>query len=146
MTRRRSICLGALLLAGLAIALLVPEIRYSVPGWLRGDKRYWGLPTSYWSGAIQDWHRATSTPRSASLPLLGRWFAMSDASPPSPSVLGGGREGIPVLIELLRDRDPFVKIQAVSTLASLGPAAREAAPALRQALAAAGTPPPRRRR
>ncbi len=135
MTRRRSICLGALLLAGLAVALLVPEIRYSIPGWLRGDHCYRGLPTSYWSGAIQDWHKATSTPRSPPITLLSRWFAMSDASPPAPGLLGRGREGMPVLIELLRDRDPFVKIQALSTLASLGPAAREAVPALRQALA-----------
>ncbi|HJT78157.1 MAG TPA: HEAT repeat domain-containing protein [Gemmataceae bacterium] len=144
MTRRRLFRIGGLLLVGLAIAMLFPQVRYSIPGWLRGDHRYRGLPTSYWSGAIRDWHKAlvdwskaSSTPRLPLSPLLPRWLSMPGRTrpPSSPGVLGGGRESIPVLIELLQDKDVLVRNAAAGPLASMGPMAREAVPVLRRVLA-----------
>ncbi|HJT78156.1 MAG TPA: HEAT repeat domain-containing protein [Gemmataceae bacterium] len=136
MTRRRCFRLGGLLLAGLAIALLVPQGRYAIWGWLRGDHYYRGKPTCYWSSAVRSYEEACSSPPRPLSPLLVRLLGIRPnyGRPDQPAVLGGGRESIPVLIQLLRDRDKNVRRAAARALGDLGAFCGDGVPALAAAL------------
>jgi hypothetical protein len=139
MTRRRVLRLGGLLLVGLAIALLVPRSRYAIWGWLRGDHYYRARPTCYWSSAVRSYEIDSESPSKPLIPLhpfLARLFGIrpNNERPVAPAVLGGGPETIPVLIELLRDRDVHVRRAAATAFGYLGATAEDGVPALAEAL------------
>jgi HEAT repeat protein len=56
------------------------------------------------------------------------------SGPSRPHVLDGGKEAVPVLIELVREEEPWVRILAIRSLGRIGPEAREAVPALIEVL------------
>ncbi len=136
MKRLRYICLGALLLIGLVVTLLVPETRYGIPGWLRGEQWFRGRPTCYWSAAVRSYVKARDNPPGPPFPFLARLLGIRPHYEwtAQPAVLGGGRESIPVLLQLLRDKDKNVRQAAAQSLGDLGTAGGIGVPALAAAL------------
>ena len=59
--KRRRLVLVFLLLPLLGGLLLIPQVRWPVYGWLRGEAFYQGMPTSYWRGRIQRYLEARAS-------------------------------------------------------------------------------------
>jgi hypothetical protein len=76
---------------------------------------YDGKPAGYWKAEMRKW---TAQQPGAKLP----------------PVLEGGEEAVPVLIELVKEVDLWVRVLAIRSLARIGPAARDAVPVLITAL------------
>jgi hypothetical protein len=118
----RAFLLLVVLLAG---SLLSPDARWVVWGRLRGEAFYRGRPTSYWRGHVLAWNDLGFYPPAVSLVVRRpRWWA--DYLPwrsgrPAPLVEaepfpGDDPAAIPVLMELLRDEDPEVRVGAAEAL------------------------------
>jgi hypothetical protein len=100
-----------------------------VTGWLRGEAFYQGKPTSYWSQAIWTWGNDSAAGTWLDQARVNLGFGRS-AAVPRPAVLGtqvfvttGGPyadpTALPVLVELLRDKNEFVKGQAAVAIFAL---------------------------
>jgi HEAT repeat protein len=132
-----------LLLAGLAIALLIPTSRLVLGGVFQNEPTYRGKPTRYWTHVLiepdsfeeiveilkQDPPRAAP----ALIPALG------DPDPETRLKVGQalgalGQPAVRALCEALSDPNPLVRITVARALQRIGPEAREAIPALTQAL------------
>jgi HEAT repeat protein len=103
------------LAAGLAVFLDPTQVGL---GYLKGEKFYRNRPTSYWSKALQDPAPGASTNTRKEL-------------------VDGGAAAVPVLIELLQQKDgkaAEVRRSAADALNEIGPEARAAAPVLIEAL------------
>lgn len=142
--RWRLFAAGGLLLGAAALAL-IPDARWRVVGWVRGESFYAGRPTRYWSERVAAWMHPGSdgTPadgqeRTDPLRLLDRRGEVAPpfGQPPDPAA-------VPVLRELLRDEDRQVCLFACQALARLGPQAEPAVAALANLL---GHPDVSRRR
>jgi len=118
-----------LLLTGL---LLVPQVRWPVYGWVRGEAFYQGMPTSWWNHEVRriDWDRIVISPAPilaqnsvpAWMPEPIKWLW----DPPMYGldlVLAPSREAIPVLAELMRDEDNTVRRRASLALQLIDPEA-----------------------
>src|SRR5262245_54144580 len=124
MSRRWLLRAVLLLLAVLAVALAVPDVRWPLWGWLRGESFYRGWPTSYYRHLVkrgvtlepQDTGELAPTTPALALPLEGR----PEVAPayrrlgltPRPSTVLIDRAdadgAAPVLAELLHDGDTNV--------------------------------------
>lgn len=146
MTRRLRF-LSAWLLAGVVVSgLLFPIPRAVVLGFLRGERFYQGMPTSYWSKRIREgpfpyssgeivqvdyrtWVPATSVDELKS--WLGLQHTVAAFQYP---LRENDPEAIPVLIELLKDPSSTVRMYAAETLGAFGPRAVSALPTLSELL------------
>jgi hypothetical protein len=127
--------------------LLVPGVRWRLWGTLRGESFYRGRPTSYWSREVSRCPK-TSDYRCS---LAGLWHAPrvpatrvdgvkavfglphTVTSPRFP-LRDDDPSAVPVLIDLLKDPDPGVRMYAAESLGGLGTAAAAAVPALTESL------------
>jgi hypothetical protein len=103
------LCSLGLMAGGLVVTFFVP----GGAGASRAEAWYDGHPTAYWRSEIRAWR--------------------SGRQPPPAIVSRRDTRSVPVLVELLRDPDSSMRLVAIDALASLGPDARTAIPALRKA-------------
>jgi hypothetical protein len=126
MKKRILLCLTASLAVVTVLVLRQPTPRTVLLGLLRDESFYKGRPTSYWSGAIKSWAANFYALPPAPLPPAPTWYgrlravlagltAADDALPGA----GGDPKAIPVLIELLRDKDAVVREWAAGNLAMM---------------------------
>jgi hypothetical protein len=128
---------GVVLLVTLTVAVVPLACTPALWGWLQGQAFYRGRPTAYWRDRVLAWLHPTdlstlTTPRPKMPPSAG-WLDLLFASPGVPGadpIPEGDAGAIPVLVELLRDPDAFVRLYAIGKLKALGSRAREAVPAL----------------
>jgi hypothetical protein len=80
----------------------------------RDSASFQGQATPYWRAEIKAW--------------LGRGQMVSP-----PLVAYRDPKAIPVLVDLVRDKDPAIRKAAIDALGEMGPRARDALPVLRQA-------------
>jgi len=101
---------------GMAVAVVavMVEPTHVLRGWLRGERFFAGRPSSYWSKVIRDRH-----PVGRFEDAVG-WVLGEEPKPAA----------VPMLIELLEDKDDQVRFTACHVLALNGTAARQAVPAL----------------
>jgi hypothetical protein len=111
--KKRWILWGLFGVAVAAVAIFF-EPTHKVRGWLRGEKFFADRPSSYWSKVIRD-----RRPVGGFEDAVGLGFGEE----PDPAA-------VPMLIELLEDEDDQVCFTACNALAAIGPAARQAVPAL----------------
>jgi hypothetical protein len=144
---RRRVLLSAGLLFLVFGALALPAVHWRLLGRWRGEAFFQGRPTSYWRGEIAGyvdhpisanydgpvWFRRQDP---SALDRMTGWFGGGPVGTSyfTPPLLCGLPEGLPVLIELLASPEPAARQLACRGLAALGPSARPAEPALRQAL------------
>jgi hypothetical protein len=156
---RKRLVAGFTVLAvvGLGTLSAVPEWRSDLVGFCRQESKYQGRYTNSWRQELPAWEVEASavhhegppfcrgcTQRDTLWchrpPLWREWVSkVVDLGPGNTSsvespLLSGDPAALGVLVELLRDCDPKVRRIAVQGLDALGPAARPAAPALREAL------------
>src|SRR5688572_22702384 len=105
--------LGGVLAGAAAVVFLEPS--GVVLGWVRGESFFQDRPTRYWRKALQD---KDPGGRTNTLHMLSRH----------------GAEPVPVLLELLRDPKADVRWTAATALGSIGADAKDAVPALAEAL------------
>jgi hypothetical protein len=150
MSRRVLLRAGLLLGIVLAGALALPNVRWPLWGWLRGERLYRGWPTSYyremlkrpydsrngWYFAAPDGYWGVMVPPSP-LPLESRPQVAAVYQrlglTPRPRVvfyLSEVEQVLPVLTELLRDDDAGVATGAAMILGQMDSWARPAVPAL----------------
>jgi hypothetical protein len=129
MKKRWLVRIGILLVSGCAVVLISPAGRYGLVGLLRNEPFYDHRPASYWKDQMRAWIANESKPPPAVTAWLPR-LAGTDSGPSRPRVLDGGKEAVPVLIELVEEEDVWVRTLAIRSLARIGPEAREAVPAL----------------
>ncbi|HEY1380844.1 MAG TPA: HEAT repeat domain-containing protein [Gemmataceae bacterium] len=137
MKRRRLVAVTAAV-ALVAAGFVLPPSRLVVLGVIRGESFYRGWPTCYW-------HRDLARYRELWSPLSGDWYLIRepvavedwlarvlgrDVIPTRPPILDGDPAALPVLIELLQCPDYKTRRAAATGLGAIGPAAREATPAL----------------
>jgi hypothetical protein len=122
-------------LIGMACAgvLILSPSRYFLVGLFRGEPFYEHMPASYWKAKMRVWTAKDFKPPPAPISWLLQLVG-NQAGPSRPRVLDGGREAVPVLIELVKEDDLWVRILAIRSLARIGPEAQEAVPALIAAL------------
>jgi hypothetical protein len=122
----------------LALALLLPGL----PWRLGLEHTYQGLPTSYWAGAVKRWTQRKPAPLSPITPWVDR--LLTYLGPGSrPAVLNGNPAAVPVLIDLLDQKDLAVRRAAVVACGETGP---PAAPASMRLVAILGNTPEERSR
>ena len=132
---RLLVCLALLLLVG--ASLLHPAVHWRLIGWARGEAFYRNRPTSWWAGHIrhtyvvvpsvstglEDLEQRTPTDwlamkSQSTLALVGEWLGRP---PPAfdihPPLVGGDAACLPILLDLVKHRDPEVRWVAVSGLA-----------------------------
>lgn len=111
--------LAVLVLVGVGAVFLDPTC--VVWGYLKGEPFYHNRPVTYWHKTLKD-----QDPKVQEATF--RTFKE------------GGAAGVPILVALLKEKtasgkdDPSVRLQAVTLLKELGPEARDAVPALVEAL------------
>lgn len=158
-SRRKLLVLAALTVAVPILAVVGFVYRYDMTGWVRGEAKYKSQYTGAWKAEIERWHVVGSDTR---WQLIGGSFKTTRVriwearlAPVKPSLLdrfldclgvrrytppadkrllGGDSEAIPVLLELLQDDDPQVRLVACEGLIEVGPNANSAVPALNAAL------------
>jgi hypothetical protein len=139
----RAVLLLSVVLAG---ALVVPEVRWPLWGWLRGESFYRGWPTSYYRGLVkrgvilepQDTGGLALTTPALPLPLEGRpevapAYRRLGLTPRRSTVLidrADADRAAPVLAELLHDGDTDVVANTAMLIGYLDPPARRLAPDL----------------
>jgi hypothetical protein len=129
MKKRWLVRIGILLVGGCAVVLSAPPSRYVLVGLLRNEPFYDRMPASYWKDHMRAWTAKEWKPPPAVIAWLLR-LAGIGSGPSKPRVLDGGKEAVPVLVELVKEKDLWVRTLAMRSLARIGPEAREAVPAL----------------
>ena len=109
-------------LVALGVALALPKSHFVIVGWLRGEAVYLSQPTSYWSAALRK------------DPFIG---AQGDVGK---TLRQGGDQAVPVLCELLGDKDKYVREQAHLALSIIDWDPKIAAPAMVATLRSAKEP------
>jgi hypothetical protein len=144
MKRRWRLLLMLVLLLLVAGSFLLPAVHWRVIGWVKGEAFYEGRPTSYWSGEAKrwEWKRAWGT---GTLQPAEGWDRRSSPSEEFLEAVTGNRSwfvsaklvlvepepaALSVLIELLHDPSPQVRLIAVRGLGYLSQEAKPAIPAL----------------
>jgi hypothetical protein len=103
--------------------LLLPQVRWPLYGWLRGEAFYQGMPTSYWSLECE---RAGSEDQQSPI-WFDRWFGwlgISRASNPR-ALSAGDPRAIPVCIELLQTQGRWSRWMGAYALGIIAMTARE---------------------
>jgi hypothetical protein len=142
----RRLLLALLLLPLLALLAVWVDPTRVLYGRLRGEAFYRGRPTSYWKAELIDGQVSCAGPY-ADVPhwvqrapsgwaeLIGRTTGSTPLSWPDVTpLLQRDPAAAPVLIDLLHDGDPGVRLFAAFVLENLGEQANVAAPALVSAL------------
>ncbi len=129
----RGVLVGAaalILAAGASMA--ATRARVAAAGWLHGERCFRGLPASYWMGELRSGAEGLRHNPFGSLITV---FSFED-NLGAVTVLSRhiGKDAVPGLVSMLHDQDPAVRRLAVITLARIGPAAADAAPALLEQL------------
>jgi hypothetical protein len=150
--RRRRLVWGATAFLVLVVALLLtPPCCYIISGFLRGESTYQGRPTTYWREAlIAEGRKLEGKPRwydrwleRLGISRPGHFVAahagteMSDGLPPVGSAVkmfGSDPTAVPVLAELLRDKDVRIRSAACHALARSGLTAKQIVFPLAEAL------------
>ena|SRR5689334_1925358 len=83
--------------SAIGIGVLASPWRFWLLGAIRGERSYKGWPTCYWSHETSAYFRGDFTPK--------------------PAVLNGDPDTSPVLLDLAKDSDPVVRIEAAERLA-----------------------------
>lgn len=115
MRKRWRIGVLILVVVGVAVALAFPATVYVPLGVLEREAFFANKPTSYWRRALKKED------------FLGQAPAPGDSSK---TLQEGGAAAVPVLCQIVEDPDPTVRYEALTALATIGPEARAAAPAL----------------
>jgi hypothetical protein len=131
--KRRLLWLGVGLVALPLAAVLLPWGWYAVPGLLRGEHFYEGLPSSYWrrqlTGSGNEW-RSSRLRGGECFRLVGQvLFYLDWRGKP----ILADTSALPVLAELLHDQNPLVRHAAIQELGEIP--GEEADHFLEQALA-----------
>jgi hypothetical protein len=150
MSRRWLLRAGVLLGVVLAGALALSDVRWQAWGRLRGEAFYRGRPTSYWRRQVLDYPGQETLYNRYLPPSMQPGYAYALATPVDslrrvfhlPYHLAPLRypfeekmsAATPVLTELPRDGDPYVRRYATDCPGDIGPAAKPAVPALLAAL------------
>ena len=143
MSKRKALNSG-LLLAGLVAALYFgPGGYWRVRGWLDNEPSYAGWPASYWRHEAD---RCSTLEIEANNNIVLRnaddFYSMSELKPRwlrhdvwhlDHPLMQGNPAAVSVLLELLKDDRPNIRIIALCALARIGPGAEEAVPAIREA-------------
>jgi hypothetical protein len=154
--RRWQLRLSLLLLCGL---LLLPQVRWPVYGWLRGEAAYQGMPVSWWAREIEESYHPSyfgkllldepcprptdwEVTRPASLwdQLQQRLRPETTAMPVSDSIIGGGplldgdSTALPVLLSLIRNQSAKVRRVSIAGLLAQGKPQPEVVAALLEAM------------
>lgn len=121
--------IGILLMLSSSILLIAPESRYLLVGLFRNEPYYDHMPASYWKDQMRAWTAKDPKPPPAAITRLLQ-LAGIGSRPSRPRVLDGGKEAVPVLIELVKEEKLWIRILAIRSLGRIGPEAREAVPSL----------------
>jgi hypothetical protein len=110
--------LGLSLLAVAAmVSLCHPGVYWPVTGWLKGEPFYQNRPTRYWKQAVQDYVHLEFGVRLRPLTLGEKVLSTLGVRLPSgwdrPPVLDGDPAALPVLIDLLKDENPSIRVAAL---------------------------------
>jgi hypothetical protein len=104
-----------LAVALLLILLAIPGY-WVLPGLVRHEHFYHGLPSSYWTSDIRNRIERDERRKAGQFSLLDELGSLASRGT-KPSVLRGDPAAVPVLIEVLADADPAVRIAAFRALA-----------------------------
>jgi hypothetical protein len=118
----------------LATVVLLTPLRLLVFGFFSREHFYRGMPSSYWSFTIQNWSRNIDQGRDRPAPGFGTAIGYVGMGGDVPPILRDGKPAVLVLCDLLQDENDFVRFKAAQSLASMGPAAKDAIPVLSDAL------------
>ena len=146
----RWLLLLLLLLPILGGLFLVPSVRWSVYGWLKGEAFYRGMPTSRWVTVIEELYHPFPSDRPAFTPTLPTWVIDTQPSftdrvrqqiTPGKTTLAidntlggalldGDHDALPVLLALIHSNSAKARRVAVSGLVAHGKARPEIVQAL----------------
>jgi hypothetical protein len=127
---------GVLLALAMIAVLAIPENRLTVLGYLRGENRFQGRPTSYWRLKVERYVVGMQNSATKATTFWEKLLEfISFGQSPRPSVLAGNTESLPVLIDLMKDKTSRgATVEVYKTLASMGTNAKDAVPLLIEAL------------
>src|SRR5437870_966533 len=134
MNKRRLLPALGITGALLATVVLITPLRLLVLGFFNREHFYRGMPSSYWSFTIQNWSHNIDEGRDRPAPGFGTAIGYLGMGGDVPPILRGGEPAVPVLCDLLKDENEFVRFKAAQSLASMGTAAKDAIPVLSDAL------------
>lgn len=128
---RTSLCMVVGLLASLWILFALLGTRTS------GDEAFYrGEPVSFWRAGVKAWAEhpivregASETDWMDGPEKLVPWLHEGPGNSPLP-LIGADHAAVPVLVELTKDKDAFVRVYAIHSLGKLGSKAQSAVPAL----------------
>jgi HEAT repeat protein len=123
MTRRQKKWLGVVLAGGVVLALLRPEWRGVVVGYVRNEPFAGGWPARNWFTRLV---KAADRPFSSGRSPSAEKEALA-------ALTGMGPAVVPFLTRALREEDAEARARAAEVLGDIGPAANEAIPALKEA-------------
>jgi HEAT repeat protein len=139
MIKRLWIGLGILLSFVLIAILAVPENRLIILGYFRGENHFQGRPTSYWRfkvGLYASQNKNSLTTRISFLDKILKFLSITGTHgrPDKPAVLAGKPEALPVLRDLIREKDSLpVTREAYIALGTMGQSsAKEVLPILEE--------------
>lgn len=139
MKKRLWIGLGILLSIVLIAVLAIPESRLTIQGYLRGENRFQGRPTSYWRFKVESYASQNANPIAMRTSYWDRILnflsiTSSHSRREKPILLEGKSEALPVLRDLIKERaSPRVTLEAYKTLGTLGQAsAKDVLPLLEE--------------
>ena len=113
----------AVVVVAIILFLYVPVVRWGLIGLVCGDSFFQGLPTSYWRFELE-----------------GPPAPFGQADRAAAELKRGSAAAVPVLLEILKDKNTHARGKAALVLRAMGAEAREAVPALQQALMEEGDP------
>jgi hypothetical protein len=128
MTRYRRLLLGLALLLLMAGLLMLPSVHWRLRGWVKGEAFYRGRPTAYWSQeasnlicrgtgvfgssvfpiVLYDWARTPSQ--------IHQYLGTSKNRLTDFELLQPDQAALPVLMEMLQDSRPQVRLVAAQAL------------------------------
>jgi len=135
MKKRLWIGVGTVLIVVAVAILAFPSYRLTCVGYLRGENRFKGWPTSYWRYEVEKYVSWREHPRPRAKSLWEKFVAYFSSSDQDrkPDVLWGNPGAVPVLIDLTRERTNLgLYVEAYNTLSTIGPSARDAIPSLKE--------------
>jgi HEAT repeats len=141
LTKKKRLWMGVgILLSIVLIALLaIPESRLTCLGYLRGENRFQGRPTSYWRYKVELYASQNQNSPTARISLWDKVLKFlsltrSHARPDKPALLEGKAEALPVLADLIREKASLpVTCEAYIALGTLGrPSAKDVLPLLEE--------------
>ena len=115
MKKRRTIWICVGLALAVAAVVIVPTSRVFLVGWLRREATYQGKPTNFWISALRK------------DPFLGYMAPQDDAIK---LLAEGGSDSVPVLSDILREKDWQTREKALRALVEMGAQAKAAVPAV----------------